>query len=361
MPVNLTSLANVINKQFKLPLGDLTVSSNPFLKSIQKRTLATQELYLKGILSRDHDAGAVADGATVTVGDRKTNYVNPTLGWATYISKFSVTDRIMAAVADNTPGAGSLLMQEIQSSCVSLANAIAGDLFAGAVTNGLVGLQSMIADGNTYAGVDRTQSANANFRAAVVDATDAGTPGELSTLWLQRLDVKIFQSLGYGLSERAGSFTGITSAEFMSKYEALMESIDLGALSTAHFVNQMNSSGNLGYKSVGYKGNPLIRDRNMLEVAADDDGSGRLYFVDMGKIALFNLAPASNPEIKTLQDSMGVSAALPLDNLNVEVVFAGKTGEITNGWVRTYIQLAPIDGNPKVGGLLKNIDVSVTP
>lgn len=360
MPVTLTQLQTVINREFKEPLGDLVVTSNPTLAAIQKRSLSTAQLWLKGRLSSDHETGAVADGATVTVTDPKTNMINPTLNWATYVSKFSVGDRALKSLsADDPYNSANLLMGEIMFATKDLANKIAQDLFAGTVSNGLVGLQSMIANDNTYAGVDRTQSANANFRCAVVDAEDSvsGDPSDLSTIFLSQLDTAIFDSLGYGLSERSGSFTGLTGSLLHAKYERMLESIDLAALSSAHFVNQMNASGNLGFKGLAYKGNPIIRDRNVSNASGDLADSGRLYFADLSKVALFTLAPA-DPSVAALQEKMGVEAGESVDGLNVEVVLLGKTGEATSGYVRTYIQLAPVDGNPKVGGLLKNINVA---
>lgn len=350
--MDFATLQNVLNVELQEPLADLINRSNPVLSAMTKKAVSSQRIYLKGRLDSDHAAGAIADGSDVTyAGTEKTTYVNPTLDWATYISKFSIPKRLIDQVASNPGQIGSILQEEIEQATKDLADKIASDLFAGTVANGLVGLQSMIDDGNTYAGIDRSSAANANFRSVVVDNITAGpTAQELSTAVLNQLDQEFFDANGYGFVEQPGRFTGVSGAALQNKYRTMMESIDLSALSNAHFVNQANSSGQLGIGSVGFMGVPFLRDRNVSAAAGDEADTGRLYVLDMSMIDLCVLSSSPDGQIHQIQ---GYQSAPDIDGIPAKIEILGSTGESVNGYVKTYVQLATKD--PKAAGcLLKN-------
>lgn len=354
MSQNFASVANVLNRTFEEPLADLVNRSNPFLAALTKKGVSSQEIYLKAAVDSDHAAGAVADGSDVTFsGDEKTDYINPTLPWATYVSKFSVPKRLIEQVANNPGSLGNILWSEIENAAKDLSNKIASDIFAGSVSNGLVGLQTVVDDSNTYAGIDRSSADNANFRSVVIDHTDGEvTPAgqELNTAILYQLDEEYFNANGYGWSEMPGLFTGITSSGVLSKYKALMENIDLSSLSTAHFVNQANTVGRLGIGQTGFMGVPFIRDRNV-NATGDLDDTSRLYFFDMSKIHLCVLNPSGNGMVHTVK---GYESAPEVDGVRTQIEILGNTGESVKGYVKTYIQLAT--SNPKAAGaVIKNI------
>jgi hypothetical protein len=322
-----------------------------------KRAVASDKIYIKGTLSTSHAAGPVADGSAVTfAGTEGTTYAAPTLDWSTYIAKFAVNKRAMEAM-QNQPGViGNLLQTEIQNAAKDLADQIAGDIFAGAVSNGLVGMQAIIDDANTYAGVDRSVADNANFRATVLDVGTGGPPvtttTELSTNILYEADELFFAANGYGFTEQPGRFTGVTQRQIMTKYKQLMENIDLSALGSAHFVNQANASGQLGMGSVGFAGVPFLRDRNVVAAAGDLADSGRLYILDMNYIDLAVLEP--NPQMSLIHQVQGYRTADTTDGIRTYIEFMGNTGEVIQGYVKAYVQLASPD--PKRAGLvIKNV------
>ena len=352
MAVDYSSVQAIANKLFQEPLKDWVNRSNPLLAALTKRAVASDRIYIKGTLSSFHDAGPIADGSAVTLaGTEGTQYANPTLDFSTYIAKFAVNKRALEQMS-NQPGAlGNLLQQEIQMAAKDLADKIAADIFAGSVANGLVGVQSIIDDANTYAGIDRSVSGNATWRGNVLDVEDDGATVELSTDIIYQADSAFFAANGYGFTERPGMFTGLTGREIMTKYKKMMESIDLASLSNAHFVNRANASGQLGYGSVGFAGVPFIRDRNVSQ-ASDLANSGRLYFLDMGKIEMAVLEP--NPALSLIHQVNGYSTADTIDGIRTHIEFLGNSGEQLQGYVKCYIQMVSPD--PKGAGILiKNI------
>lgn len=339
-------IAEVLNVEFQEPMADMINRSNPVLAAMTKKAVASQAIFLKGIVGSDHEAGPIVDGASVSFGNVGTDYINPTLQWSTYAAKFSVPKRAMAQAASNPGELGSLLKSEIMQACKDLATAIAADLFGGTTPNGLVGLRTMIDSANTYAGIDRSNSDYANFRSVVIDHADA----ELSTAVLYSLDELYFNQNGYGWNEMPGMFTGVTASSILTKYKALMESINLASLSTAHFVNQANTAGRLGIGATGFMGVPFLRDRNV-SATGDTANTSRLYFLDMSQIDLCVLNPGPDAAIHQMQ---GYQAAPTVDGIKAEIEFLGNTGESINGYVKTYVQLAT--KNPKAAGaVIKNI------
>jgi len=352
MSQDFAKVQDILNTEFREPLADLINRSNPVLRALRKRAVSSQRIFLKAALSSDHAAGPVADGSDITFsGTESTTYINPTLDWATYKAQFSIPKRVIAQVASNPGQIGNILRSEIEMATKDMTDKIAADIFAGDTTNGLVGVQSIVADDNTYAGIDRSAAGNENWQAAVLDHQNAGSTQELSTGVLYQLDEEFFALNGYGFSERPGLFTGVTGRQIMTKYKGLLETIDLGSLSSAHFVNQANNTGQLGFASVGFLGVPFIRDRNVSNGGSDLADSGRLYFLDMNEIELAILTPGPDSMIHQVQ---GFQAAPPADGIAPQIEILGNKGESVQGYVKTYIQLAT-SAPKRAGALIKNI------
>jgi hypothetical protein len=356
MAIDQAAVQAVANRIFQEPLRDWINRANPMLSALSKRAVSSDRIYIKGTLSSEHGAGPVADGSTVTLaGTEGTVYGSPTLDWSTYLAKFAINKRALEAMSSQPGALGNLLQTEIQNAAKDLADKIAADIFAGNVANGLVGIQSIINDANTYAGVDRTVAGNANWRAAVVDVGTGGPPvtttAELSTDTLYEADEAYFALNGYGFTERPGMFTGVTTRQIMTKYKRMMEDIDLAALGNAHFVNRANSSGQLGLGSVGFAGVPFIRDRNVA-MGSDLANSGRIYLLDMSKIELAVLEP--NPQLSMIHQVQGYQTADTVDGIRASIEFLGNSGEQIQGYVKAYIQL--VTPEPKAAGVvIKNL------
>lgn len=353
--MDFASVEGVLNRTFAEPLQDYVNRENPVIAALQKKAVSSDRVYIKGAASSDHGAGAVPDGSDVTLaGTEGTDFVAPTLDWATYIGKFRVNARVLDQLAAQEGELGNILQYEIQQAAKDAADAIAADVFKGAVANGIVGLQAMIDDANTWGGIDRSQAANANLRSAVYDVgtgTPVDTTTELSTAIMYEADRLFFNLNGYGFTDRPGLFTGITTDLILNKYKLMFEDIDLSALSNAHFVNRANSTGQLGLGSVGFAGVPVIRDRNV-DMTGDLDDSGRFYFLDMSQIHLAVLTPNSN--LQTVHQTQGYMMAPNAPGLRFTIKLLGRKGEYVEGYVSTYVQLAT--PNPKKAGMvIKNI------
>jgi hypothetical protein len=344
MAQDFVRIADVLNTTFQEPMADLINRSNPVLSALSKKAVASQAIFLKGVVDSDHEAGPILDGADVSFGNVGTDYINPTLQWTTYAAKFSVPKRAMAQAANNPGALGSLLKSEVEQACKDLSTRIAADIFGGVTPNGLVGLQAVVDNANTYAGINRANFEN--FRSVVIDHANE----ELSTGVLYQLDELFFNANGYGWNESPGLFTGVTSSAILTKYKALMENIDLASLSTAHFVNQANTAGKLGIGATGFMGVPFLRDRNV-SATGDTASTSRLYFLDMSKIHLCVLN--SGPDA-AIHQAQGFMSAPSVDGIKAEIEILGNKGESVQGYVKTYIQLAT--DNPKAAGaVIKNI------
>lgn len=353
---NYANLQAELNRVFQEPLSDLIARSNPFLNALTKRAVASDRIYLKFKLASNHGAQPVQDGTEVTfTGDEKSDYGAGVLDWATYISKFKLPKRMISQLASQPGVLGQIMQEEISDAAKDLADRIASDLWKGVTTDGLVGVQAILDDDNTYAGVNRALAANANWRSTVVDAANGGaTAGELSTGLLYSADDAFYAKNYYGFREQPGLFTGMVSPLILTKYTSLLESIDASSLSTAHFVNQANTSGNLGYNNVGFLGVPLMRNHNISNDALDIADTGRMYLMDMRHIFLATLTPSADSLVHQVR---GAQTAPTVDGIRAEIEILGNKGEVIEGYIKTYVQL--VSDKPKSAGILiKNINIS---
>jgi len=350
MSVSYASMQAVLNREFQEPLSDLVARSNPLLEAIQKRAVASDAVYIKARASSTHGAGPILDNTVVTFdGTERSTYAGGRLDWATYISKFRVGKRLMSQVSGNPGAIGMILRDEIEAAGKDLADAIARDIFAGSVANGLVGLQQIIGSTGTYAGIDRATVPN--WASVVLDAANT----EISTGMLYELDELFFNRNKYGFAESPERFTGITSSKVMTKYKALMENIDLSSLATAHFVNQANQSGQLGIGKTGFMGVPFIRDANISNAAGDTANTGRLYFLDMSQIYLAVLDPTAGDS--NIHQVQGFQTGMETTGIRAAIEILGNEGEFVAGYVKAYVQVAT--PNPAAAGaLIRNISLA---
>lgn len=355
MTLAYSELQGVLNKIFNEPVSDLIARNNPFLRSITKRAVASDAIYLKTAMTSNHAAGPIADGSTVAInGSEQTNYVGGSLPWATYAARFSIPKRLLSQTASNPGVLGRLLQSEIENAAKDLSDRIASDLWGGATVNGLIGMQEVLDDDNTYAGIDRSTSDNANWRAVVTNANG----NEISSALLYQMDANFFNRNRYGFLERPQLFTGVTDAAFMSKYSALLTDVNIAVTSgtiPAIQANALNRGMLADFGSlIGFSGIPFVRNANVVRANTDLANTSRLYILDPNYWFLATLTPS--PEAAVHQ-ALGAQTAPVVDGIRAEIEILGNTGEVVNGYIKTYIQLVCTD--PAKGGtVLKNIETA---
>jgi len=93
------------------------------------------------------------------------------LSWGLYRSNFKVGDLARAAAKSSRTPTGLLRLwaRNLMNAISKNASTINKALFSGTGSNSIIGLDTALSDSNTYATVDRTQGANAGFRAKVID------------------------------------------------------------------------------------------------------------------------------------------------------------------------------------------------
>ena len=352
MVLDLAKVSEALNKEFQEPLSDLIARSNPLLEVISKKGVSTDQIYMKGKFTSNHGAGAIADGSTVTLsGTEGSTYKQAVLPWATYVSKFQVNKRLIDEVASNPGVIGSIFQEEIKDATKDLADIISRDIWGETVANGLVGLQDILRNDNSYAGIDRTVAGNERWQAVVLDAADA----EISTDQLYMVETAFFNKNLYGFRENPALFTGMVTPQILEKYSMLFEKLDLTDLSTAHFVDQTNRTGFFGVSSVGWQGIPFRRDANV-QTTGDTANTGRITFLDLSKLHLCALTPSNDPTVKEAQRVMGFMQGESIEGIPVKIELLANTGEFISGYIKTYIQLATNDP-ARVGALIKNISI----
>jgi len=350
----LAQIEAVLNRVFERQVDQIN-RVNPILAGIRKGGIGTsQQIFLSNKMDSNHNAGPILDGADVTIGNPTTSYAAAQLPWSSYAATFSVPDRLLQTLTSQPSALGSLFETEITTAVQDLGDRIAADLYAGNVANGLVGMQSIFDDANTYAQLDRSLAANANWRSTVVDADDTGAT-ELSTDLLYQFEREFHDRNGYDFYTRPNRAIFLPK-DLEVKYKQLFETIDLSALGSAHFVNQANASGNLGYSSVTWQRSPIIPDRNVSTAAGDALDSGRMYFVDLDQVMLAQLTSNVPAAVVAQQQIDGARYAVPLQGLTPRIKLKGKLGERIEGWVVVYIQL--VTKSPKrSGGVIKSLAI----
>lgn len=99
-----------------------------------------------------------------------------TLPWALLRGNFRITDMAIAAAKSSMSPKEiiNLFARNLDNTAMALASVINQQLFSGTGTsNQIAGLGVALKDDNTYAGIDRTDSANAHWRSNVIDASTA--------------------------------------------------------------------------------------------------------------------------------------------------------------------------------------------
>ena len=135
-------------------------------------------------------AGTYTEGADVSTFGQDTQAA-AVLGWGLYEAPISISNLAVDAAASTTAGpAGNEepFGRQIENGVSALCSAVNVDLYQGAAAPAIIGLGVGLGSvSTTYAGLDRSQAANALFRPNVFDP---GSPAEL-TLQTIRQDLAI--------------------------------------------------------------------------------------------------------------------------------------------------------------------------
>jgi len=125
----------------------------------------TESLELDGESAETYSDGADASNYTTSV------RIQPTLSWGLYRANGTLTNLARDA-AGTSIGPGELIRlagRELTNKSRALALKLGTDFYSGSGSNAVIGLDSAIADGNTYAGIDRTSGTNSKFRSKIID------------------------------------------------------------------------------------------------------------------------------------------------------------------------------------------------
>lgn len=186
-PISLSTILGALGTNVR---NELVRAKNT--RSVTASILRKQPAIGKNVTWDVNTTGAVAEGYSDA--DAVTNFgsnavIQPTLSWGLRRSNWRVGDvamRVAYAQGANPEWATKLDLKALKDAITELAADINSQVYAG---NGsspqLAGLAIAMSASNTYAGIDRTQGANALFRANVID------PGILTapTLDLIRKDI----------------------------------------------------------------------------------------------------------------------------------------------------------------------------
>lgn len=125
----------------------------------------TESIELDGESAETYSDGA--DASTYTVN----TIIQPVLSWGLYRANGKITN-LARDTAGSSVGPQELVRiagRELSNKSRALALKVGTDFYTGSGSNALIGLDSAVTDGNTYATIDRTSGTNAKYRAKVID------------------------------------------------------------------------------------------------------------------------------------------------------------------------------------------------
>ncbi len=157
----------------------------------------------------------------------------------------------------------SLAQARVKQAELTVTDDLNAALFGDGTGNGgkdFMGLQGVIATGNTYGGIDRTDAANAWWRSQIT--TTAAALG-LATMR------RVYNNASKGKEQPTHL---ITTQVIFEAYEALLED------SVRHESTEL---GDRGFQSLKFKGAPIVFDR--------DVPTGFLYFLNLNHLELVKL------------------------------------------------------------------------
>lgn len=306
-------------------------------------------------------------GATAATYAETAAFTSPTtdvrrqakLDWALYKSEIQVTGKAEAiASATGSPAElANLFRVELMNAGAALGSKINVDFYAGteaASPDAVVGLNEALDDGtamDVYAGITRSVDA---FWKGNKDH-NSGTGRSLSLNLLRTLKTKIHRASGETLSD----YIIFAAPEFLDKYASLF---DAGRDYVTEIVVPGRGMITLdgGFEVAKFGGALFVADKDIPftdNVSPTEDVS-KCYFVNPRHV-YWNILPSvpsrigAAGEIDRVEDiSAGLNA---VTNFPITVQLLGPTGDFTNGFVKTYLQL--VVERPNSCGVLADINI----
>lgn len=183
------------------------------------------------------------------------------LDWGLYRSNFKITNLAAAAARSSRSPAGLVrpLARSLQNSARKLSSTINGVAYSGAGAGTTIfGLAGGVKDDNTYAGIDRTQAANAGFRAKVIDpgaltdptiALVRGDLGAIYDICGEKIDVALCNTAIW--NKLAAQFTEVrrfTQDVFLGGRQVTLDaSVDAIVIDGCVFVKDKDATANAIY------------------------------------------------------------------------------------------------------------------
>lgn len=259
-----------------------------------------------------------ADGADVT-NFGSDDLSQAVLSWGLYRANFKVGDLARAAAKTSRTPQGLLRLwaRNMMNALSKSASTINKALFSGTGSNSIIGLDTALHDSNTYAGVDRTQTANAGFRSTVVDP---GTSTKY-TIAQARDDLRqAFEKSGEqpGLAVLSPSLYNSFGGQFDESRRRVQE------LDTPNGTVKLD--GSVG--GIEVDGCVYIRDK--------DATAGTVYYLNLDYVHIESLPQddeVGEGEVEQMDDGFG---PLPL-NMRVEAL--AKTGGAEKAHAKVFAQL----------------------
>jgi hypothetical protein len=341
-PYNPLSPSAFLNTIFAPEVSNLISHSNPVLSAIKKTQIVDRDI--RFVVQNGYGASStttIADGAAYSVpAGLGSDYGQAVFNWVTFIDYVDVgAQTAQKLVGGQISEFADLMLSAIRDKAKQMSNYIANELFLPNNASGFIGIPDIISATNTLGTIDRSLAPNAGWRSTILDA--AGAP--LSTNLFNNLDNSFYQRTFMPLTS-SGQFTAVCSSNLYTRFQRLFTSIDLASLSTAHFLNRVNQSGQLAAPEItpSYQSVPIMRTPEYRNIAGDTVGTERMYFLNMNELEIAYLPP-----VNAINRGDTLAGGKPgLDgNIPVELVILPRTRESFQIAIRTTIQT--ICRNPK--------------
>lgn len=261
--VDVSYLSSLFQEQAPQQFADATDRTSGLLDLFQRTPISDPRGPRWWVKTAGTTASRIADGGTYPSATRTTQS-QASLTWGEYIVTIELTKR-----AQDELNAGRLtvmaeLMAQYEDGVREIVDQINTDLLGGTNANGITGIQQMVLDDNTYAGIDRTSVTN--FAAYSNDNT--GTPRSLTLALMDDVHDNLVDA-------NLGSYNAIlTSQTIMDVYTGLSSGNGAPA-SPAQYTTPLDNAQTFiaGYSRAFYKGRPVI--------ALPGYATDRMDFVDL--------------------------------------------------------------------------------